>query len=121
MITILSDIPQNVVAFKATGTITKEDFQKIVTPTVEALIKKTGQINFLLYLDTDIDNFTIGAWFEDAMLGLKNLLKWKRAAIVTDSKNIIAFTKIFSLLLPSEFKGFSKESYDEALLWVASE
>lgn len=121
MITILTDSPQNVAAFKATGAITKEDFQNIVNPVVEGLIQKTGQINLLLYLDTDIDNFTLGAWFEDAKLGLKNLSKWKRAAIVTDSNNIIEFTKMFSLIMPGEFKGFSKESYDEAVLWVAVE
>lgn len=103
------------------GVFSNFENQNIVNPVVEALIEKTEQINFLLYLDTDMDNFTIGAWFEDAKLGLKNLSKWKRAAIVTDSKNIIEFTKMFSLIILSEFKGFSKEGYDEAIVWVTAE
>ena len=58
MITIFNEVPNNIAAFKATGEVTKDDYQQIVIPEVEALIARTGEINFLLYLDTDIENFT---------------------------------------------------------------
>lgn len=121
MITLLTEAPYNVVAFKASGQVTKEDYQQIVIPEVEQLIAKTGKINFLLYLDTDIENFTTGAWFEDVMLGLKNLGKWNRAAIVTDSSTIIMFTNVFSYIMPGEFKGFTKDFYTDALTWLSEE
>lgn len=120
MITIFNEVPNNISAFKATGEVTKDDYQQIVIPEVEALIARTGQINFLLYLDTDIENFTTGAWFEDVMLGLKNLGKWNRAAIVTDSSTIITFTNAFSYIMPGEFKGFTKDFYQDALQWVST-
>lgn len=120
MITILNNTPTNTAAFKATGKVTKDDYQNVLLPEVEKLIQNTGQINFLLYLDTDIENFTAGAWLQDAMLGLKNLMKWHRAAIVTDSSKIITFTEFFSYLIPGEFKGFSKEAYEDALIWVST-
>jgi hypothetical protein len=114
----LIDTADNVVAFRALAEVTKEDFQSVVVPAVEKMVKQINEINFLLVLDTDIENFTAGAWLEDAMLGLKNLGKWNRAAIVTDSENIITFTNGFSYLIPGEFKGFKKLEFNKALNWV---
>lgn len=121
MIHLIQNAPRNVAAFRAVGEVTKEDYQNVVTPEVERIIASAGHINFLLYLDTEIENFTAGAWVEDALLGLKNLLKWNRAAIVTDSETTITFTNGFSYLVPGEFKGFKREHYDEALTWVSEE
>lgn len=117
MITIIPEAPENVAAFSATGEVTKEDFENLVFPIVKAKVEHFHELNYLLYLDTDIDNFTVGAWFEDMLLGLKNLVNWNRAAIVTDKKGIQNFTEIFSVLMPGEFKSFPKENLYNALYW----
>jgi|SRR5690606_10882389 hypothetical protein len=119
MIHIIEDAPNNVAAFRAVGEVTKEDYQNVVIPEVERIIKAVGHINFLLYLDTEVENFTMGAWVQDALLGLKNLAKWNRAAIVSHSDKVITFTNGFSHIVPGEFKGFKKEYYNEAISWVA--
>lgn len=110
--------PANVAAFRALGEVTKKDYEEVVVPAVEKLVNTNDELNFLLELDTDLSNYTMGAWFEDVMLGLKNLGKWHRAAIVTDSDKIINFTNAFSYIAPGEYKGFKKEELDVALLWV---
>lgn len=112
------DSPANVAAFRAIGEVTKKDYDEVVVPAVEVLVAKSDELNFLLVLDTELGNFTAGAWFEDAMIGIKNLGKWNRAAIVTDSDKIIAFTNAFSYIAPGEYKGFKKEELDVAMLWV---
>lgn len=112
------DTADNIVAFRALAEVTKDDFLRVVVPSVEHLVKKNNEINFLLVLDTDIQNFTAGAWLQDALLGLKHLGKWNRAAIVTDSQEIITFTNGFSYVVPGEFKGFKKQDFNKALNWV---
>ena len=112
------DTTDNVVAFRALAEVTKEDFLRVVVPAVEHLVKQINEINFLLVLDTDIKNFTAGAWLQDALLGLKHLGKWNRAAIITDSEEIITFTNGFSYVIPGEFRGFKKENFNKALNWV---
>src|SRR5688572_10114234 len=121
MIESLKNVPANVAAFRATGEITQDDFKNVVIPEVEALVEKTGKLNYLLLLDTDVSNFTAGAWLQDALLGIKNLTKWNRAAIVSDSDAIIKFTDTFSLAMPGEFKGYRKAQLDQAISWVAGE
>lgn len=110
--------PDNAAAFRATGAVTSEDYKTVLVPEVTKLAKRRNEINFLFLIDTEIKNFTAKAWMQDALLGLKNIGKWNRAAIVTDSERAISFTNGFSLFAPGEFRGYRKEAFDEALKWV---
>jgi hypothetical protein len=118
MIQHLPDLPPNIVGFKATGEITENDFIDTVMPKVQALIDKTGKLNYLLVLDTSLKNFTLGSWIKDATMGIKHLTKWNRAAIVSDVDGIRTFTNFFSYLMPGEFKGFEHKDLDQAIDWV---
>ncbi len=117
MITTILEAPENVAAFSATGEVTREDFENLVIPHVKKKVEQFNELNYLLYLDTDLDNFTAGAWFQDLLLGMKNLTKWNRAAIVTDKEGVQNFTDAFSVLMPGEFKSFPKENLYNALYW----
>ena len=118
MITKINDVPSNMVAFRSSGEVTKDDFDNVF-PEVEALVEKTGKLNYLLQLDNSPSDFTAGAWLQDALLGIKNITKWNRAAIVTDSETVIKFTDAFSKVMPGEFRGFPKEELEHAIDWVS--
>ena len=120
MITLISDVPENVAAFKATGEVTKDDFENLVFPHVKAKVNTFDELNYLFFIDTDLDQFSAGAWFEDALLGLKNITKWNRAAIVTDNNRVQNFTAIFSVIMPGEFKFFPIEDLENAIFWCAN-
>jgi len=110
--------PDNIAAFRAVGEVTAQDYKTVIAPAVKALIEKIDEINFLFLIDTDLENFTAASWLEDALIGLRNLGKWNRAAIVTDSERAISFTNGFSYIVPGEFRGYKKERFEEALNWV---
>lgn len=46
-----------------------------VIPIVNDLVSKTDILNFLFVLDRSISNFTFGAWFKHAIVGVKNITK----------------------------------------------
>ena len=119
MIEQIKNLPDNMVGFRAMAMVTKEDFENIIIPEVEKIVAKTGKLNYMLVLDTNVKDFTAGAWMQDALLGLKHLTKWNRAAIVTDDAVIHQFTTVFSALMPGEFKGFKKIDMDIAVAWVS--
>ena len=110
--------PRNVAAFRASGEVTAEDYRTVLVPAVTKLADEINEINFLFLIDTELKNFTASAWMQDVLLGLKQIGKWNRAAIVTDNENAISFTDGFSYIVPGEFRGFSKNKFDEALHWV---
>jgi len=121
MIHQINNLPENIVGFTASGEVTKEDFLLNVMPQVQSLINKTGKLNYLLVLETSIKNFTFGAWVEDAIMGIKHLIKWNKAAIVTDVEGIRTFTNLFSKIIPGEFKGFEHSELQQAIDWVSKE
>jgi hypothetical protein len=120
MITQIQGLPQNMVGFRSEGEVTKEDFEPVKQKVAE-LVERTGELNYLLFLDNSPKDFTLGAWFQDALLGIQNITKWNRAAIVSDSDAVIKFTDGFSKVMPGEFKGFTKADYDAAVNWVSGQ
>jgi len=121
MLKKLEGLPSYVAAFKATGEVTKDDYDKILTPEIERVDKQHGHIHFIMVLETPVKNFSLGAWFQDAILGLKHYRGWKKVAMVTDEKGIEKFSNAFSTVVPGSTKGFPLSQLKEAEQWVASE
>lgn len=120
MISIIKNAPANVAAFTATGEVNKEDFENTVVSHIKVVADQYNELNYVLNLDTDISNFSMGAWLEDALLGIKNISKWNRAAIVTDKEGIRNFTEIFSKVMPGKFRGFEKEEPEATINWAST-
>lgn len=119
MITAIEQLPPGLIGFRASGTVTQTDFENVVVPRVDAAVKAHGELNYLLVLETSVKNFTLGAWLTDAAMGLRHLLKWNRAAIVTDEQAVKTFTAGFSALVPGEFKAFAHHNLQDAIDWAA--
>ena len=66
-------------------------------------------------------NFTVGAWLQDAVLGIKVFSKWNRAAIISDTQGIKIFTELFSKIMIGEFKCFNHDELNAAITWVSEE
>lgn len=120
MIQQLTDLPINAVGFRASGTVTKEEFDNILIPAVDKLANNTGNINYLFILDTDISNMTAGAWYDDIKVGLKHLLQWRKMAIVSDQPSVNKFTTAVGPLMPGHVKAYTIAELEQAKKWVAA-
>lgn len=118
MITQIYSLPDNMIGFKATGEVTADDFKDVVIPKVTEFVKQHDKINYLLVLDTDISKLTYGAWLQDAWMGIKDLLKWNKAAIVTDNETVKKVTDIFNKVTLGDFRVFKHEEYEQAVAWA---
>ncbi|MES2649641.1 MAG: STAS/SEC14 domain-containing protein [Bacteroidota bacterium] len=120
MLSIIHDLPSNVVGVQATGVVSKADYENVVFPALADLYKRTGSVSLLLQIETDLHNYTTGAWIEDIKSGFRYLLKWRKVAIVSRNNNIKAFTDTFGILLPGQYKGFLMADLVEAKRWVSN-
>ncbi|MFI5161526.1 MAG: STAS/SEC14 domain-containing protein [Sphingobacteriales bacterium] len=121
MLQFINDLPDDVVGIRATGEVDKDDYERVLIPRMEELAKRQGEINYLLVLETDVQNFTIASWFEDFKLGLKNFSKWNKIAVVTDQASVEWFSDVFSHFIPGESRGYKLSELDEAIAWVSEE
>ncbi len=119
MIQIMEDVPTNVVGLRALGKVTEEDYQQNVLPALEKASKEFGEINLLMVFETDLSNFTYGAWMQDAKASLKHFAKWNKIAIVSDQKIAEGAAPVFNFISPAEAKGFSLSDIEIAKVWVA--
>ena len=83
MITYINNLPENMVGFRSQGEVTSKDFE-LVKKHVKELVERTGELNYLLLLENSPKDFSVGAWLQDLLLGIENITKWNRVAIVSD-------------------------------------
>lgn len=119
MIKPLKNTPDTLIAFVASNEVTKEDFEKVISPAVNDLVKRTNKLNYLIVVDTPLKNFATGEWMREAMIKLNKLNKWNRSAIVSDSIGIRFFTELFGKVVPGEFRGFSHSELNQAINWAS--
>ena len=121
MLTKMNDVPANVAGFIATGSIDKNDYEKVLIPELERIDKAHGHLHYLMVLETPFKNFSIGAWMQDAWVGLKHFRGWKKIAIVSDESAVENITDKFDWVVPGKSRGFKLSELEEAKKWVAQE
>jgi hypothetical protein len=119
MIEPIPGLPSNVVGFRTSGEVTKNDYDQVVFPMVQKYVGTGKELNYIFMVDNSLKNFSIGAWIQDVWLGLKELMKWNRVAIVSDSEKIRSFTDKGGHLIPGTYRGFTRGQLDEAIEWAA--
>ncbi len=119
MIEVIQGLPPHVTAFRAAGTVTRDDYHKVINPLVKRVAESFGKVNYMLVLNTPLKNYTTGAWIEDGLLGFRHYRKWKKLAIVTDKESIKKFTDTFGFLIPCPTKGFKMEDINLAKKWIS--
>jgi hypothetical protein len=63
MVELLKDFAPHVAAYRAEGKVEKEEYEQIVMARVNEVAEKYGKINFLVLLETDMQNYSLPAFF----------------------------------------------------------
>jgi len=121
MIETIPGLPDHVIGFRASGEVTKDDYDRVIFPVVSRQTDKTGKLNYIFVVDTPLGDFSAGAWVQDVWLGLKELARWHRVAIVSDSEKIRSFTNRMGHFVPGEYKGFTQAELTLAIAWAGGE
>ena len=119
MIEIIPGITDTVIAVNVTGKLTGEDYKSVLIPAVEDLLTRQKKIRLLCRFEDNV-SFSGSALWQDAALGLKNIAKWEKVAIVTDTDWLRQSTRFFSVMLPGEVKVFTGDQLEEAKTWIAA-
>lgn len=108
-----------VVTVHAGGTLTKDDYLRLL-PDLEEALEKHGTLRFFITLE-NFTGFEPGALWEDIKFDYKHKNQYGKTAIVGDSKWEEWGTKISGLFFDSEMRFFYKGQNDEAWEWVNSQ
>ena len=119
MIEKLPTFPDNVVAFACHGEVTQRDYQTVLAPAVESVLKAHEKVRLYYQVDSDFSGIDAGAVWEDFKVGMAHPLRWERIAVVTDVDWIRTTVRAFGFLMPGAVKVFPLSDATTARDWVS--
>jgi hypothetical protein len=118
MIELTGGLPDGVVGFEAVGVVTRDDYENVVVPAVEAALEGHDRVRLLHVLGERVEHHTAGAFWEDTRLGLSHLRSFERIAVVTDLGPVRALVEAGHWAVPGELRLFANAERAEAEAWV---
>ncbi len=120
MIRQLTDFPDNVVAFRCTGRVTKTDYDIVLAPAVQGALRTHDKVRLYYETGDDFAGLDPGAMWEDFKIGVEHLTRWDRIAIVSDVDWIRNAVRFFAVLIPATTRLFSQAEAAQARAWVCT-
>lgn len=118
MLTKISDVPDSVLGFRASGELTSDDYRNVLVPAVRAALQAGGKLRLLYLLGEDVTGFTPGAAWQDTKAGMAHPTRWEKIAVVTDREWLRHSVDIFGYLIPGEIKAFTTAQEADARAWI---
>src|SRR5512146_2555013 len=95
----LRDLPAGVEGLRASGSVTKEDYEKVLRPLLEDARSQGRRIRLLYQFGQEFHGFTAGGAWEDAWLGMRYLRLFERCAIVSEIGWIRESSRLFGAMM----------------------
>ena len=120
MLEVLDNLPDGVTGIRATGSVTKDDYERVFEPLMEAAHREGRRVRLLYDVPAEFKGFTAGAGLEDMRLGMKYLRLFERCAVVTDVGWLREATRLFGAMMPCPVKVFPGAERTQAVDWLAA-
>lgn len=121
MLELLDDFPGTVLAVRASGHITKEDYDEVLVPAVEAAFARHPKLRVYYETAPDFSGYELGAMWEDFTLGIGHWTGWERVAIVTGKDWLKHAADAFRFFIPCPIKIFAPSEAAAARAWIAGD
>ena len=118
MIEIIDGLPKHVLAIRATGLVSGEDYRNIVRPAVEARRTANKKLCLLYHFPPAFRKFTTTALWDDTQIGLHRLTGFARVAVVTDIEWLRTLVNGLRPAEAIETRAFADDGFDEARDWI---
>jgi hypothetical protein len=120
MIETLPGVPPGIVAVRAVGTLTREDYDAVVVPILDAAAREGRRLRFLCVVDEEFHGLTPdGAW-ADVKLGLAAMRNLEGCAVISDLGWVRDTTRFAAFFLPGHVRIFAADERDAAVHWLES-
>ena len=123
MLETIPNMPEGIVAIKAVGTITAEDYASVVESMFDGARADGRRLRVLLQLGPEYEGFTAGAVWEKAGIWMRHPGLWQEIegyALVSDIHWVAELVHLAGLLVPFPMRVFGNDALDEAAAWLAS-
>ena len=118
MISIIKELPNNIIGFRCKGKVTAKDYESVLYPAFEKALKKSKKLKVLWQMDESFKRFSLDAAKDDMQMGIKYYHAWERIAFVSDKKWMSRIVTAFGFLIPGHVCTFKNKKLSEAISWL---
>lgn len=120
MIEIMPESRGNLLAIKGSGKLTGRDYEELLIPSLEAIMKEHHKARFLFYMDADFQGWDLDAAREYASFGFKHKDDFEKVAAVCGPKWVHWGMKLKSYFVNGDVRTFPCEESSEAWKWIGA-
>ncbi len=119
MFEILSESNENLLAIKASGKLTVEDYEHTLLPKLEELFEQHERLKLFVKFSDDFSGWasTAAAW-DDMKIGLQHAGDFERLAMVGGPEWVGWSVKLLGIFVRGQIKLFPAESDAQAMTWL---
>lgn len=118
--TLLEDMPDNVVGIRATGEVEDDDYEDVLDPAIADALSRHDKIRLLYVLGPEFTGYEADAMWEDTKLGAKTFTDYEKIAVVTDATWVRRSIKAVGWLIPGEVEVYAYDHLDAARTWITT-
>lgn len=120
MLEKLQDVPAGIDAVRATGHVSKDDYERVVEPLVDDARREGRHIRLLFEFGPEFRAFTPGAGWEDLKVGIGSRRLFEGCAIVSDAGWVRESTRLTAFLMPCPVRVFGGQERGAAVDWLTA-
>lgn len=116
----IADLPTGIDGVRASGHLSREDYQTVMEPLIDAARRDGRRLRLLVDIGPGFKGFSPGAAWEDAKLGLSNIRLFEGVAVQTDISWIRESMRFASFIGHGPVKVFAYADRAAAVTWLES-
>jgi len=110
----------SLLAIKVSGKLTRDDYEKLLIPKLNALFKEHEKLRMLVEFDDGFAGWdSLAAAWDDMKLGLEHPNDFERIAFVGAPQWVEWGARFFGIFVKGEIKAFPADARDAALKWIS--
>ena len=119
-VTVLPDLPDNVIGLSLAGIVSARDYAETIVPLIEAKRAAHPDLRLLYRIGPEFEAYTPGAVWSESQVGVHHLAGFDRIAVVSDIGWIRHAMRLFAPMLPAPMQVFADDDLAAAKAWVSA-
>lgn len=118
MMDIMDASEGNVVGIRATGKLTVDDYDRVLSPRLDATAREFGTVRALFYMDADFRGWDASAAWANTRLDMRHRGDLEKVAIVGAPRWEVWCARFAGLLMRGELRTFGSDELQAAWDWI---
>jgi hypothetical protein len=118
MLRRLTGLPDAVDGVEGMGTVSKDDYDRILEPILDAARRTGRRLRFIYRFGPEFERFTAGAAWEDVRIATRYLRLFEGCAVVTDVGWIRHASRFVGTFMPCPLQVFDDAEMRHAIGWL---